>query len=117
MTSVTDRCVLALLLPGLPIFFAGCSLPPQHKYSYTCPDGYAFTVTYAGSNQPGDIAVFKDASGTLKLPRAPAASGARYSNGLVVYWSKGDEAMIRIGDEMAHQGCSTDPDQVSSPAT
>lgn len=99
------------------LLVAGCVLPPSHEYAHTCPDGYAFNIRYSGADDPGDVAFLEDASGQTKLPRAPAASGARYSNGATVFRSKGDEAMILDGDTVRHQGCSTDPDQASSGST
>jgi membrane-bound inhibitor of C-type lysozyme/uncharacterized membrane protein len=35
---------------------------------------------------------------TVALPRVEAASGARYAQGDVVFWSKGDEATLEIGE-------------------
>lgn len=99
---------IALKIWGLtPFLIAACSLPPQHRYAYECPDGYAFTITYSGTKDPGDVAILDDGSARTKLPRAPAASGARYSNGITAYWSKGDEATILVGGDPVHTGCST----------
>jgi membrane-bound inhibitor of C-type lysozyme/uncharacterized membrane protein len=35
---------------------------------------------------------------TVALPRVEAASGAKYAQGEVVFWSRGDEATLEIGD-------------------
>lgn len=103
------------LTPSLTVALlaTACTLPPQRTHTYACPDGYEFTIRYSGSDDPGDIAVLEDASGVVKLPRAPAASGERYSNGSIVFWSKGDEATILRRDEVLHGSCSTDLDRKS----
>jgi len=88
------------------LLLSSCVLPPQHTREYSCPDGYEFTIRYSGSEDPGDVARLEDESGTSKLPRAPAASGARYSNGVTTFWEKGDTAMILHGDEVMHEGCT-----------
>jgi membrane-bound inhibitor of C-type lysozyme len=106
------------LTAGIPATFvlliAACTIPPQHQQKFACPDGYQFTIRYSGSNDPGDVAILEDATGRIKLPRAPAASGARYSNGATVFWSKGDAAQILQGDIVEHADCSTNLDQASS---
>ncbi len=84
-----------------------CTKPWASTHEYTCPDGYAFTIAYSKTDNPGDIARLEDADGTTKLPRAPAASGARYSNGATVFWSKGDEALIEQAGRVVHKGCTT----------
>lgn len=96
---------MAALAAGLMI--AGCTLPPRHEYAYSCPDGYEFTITYSGADDPGDIAVLEEASGTTKLPRAPAASGAHYSNGVTVFRSQDDVATLTRGNESRHVDCTT----------
>ena len=93
---------------------SACTLPPQRAYEYVCPDGYKFSIKYSGDRDPGDVAILEDASRKLKLPRAPAASGERYSDGSTVFWSKGSEAMILRGTVVEHAGCSTNLDQAAS---
>jgi len=95
------------LAPALAaLLLAGCVLPPQHTRDYSCPDGYEFNIRYSGAEDPGDVALLEDESGVVKLPRAPAASGARYSNGITTFWEEGDSAMILRGEEVAHADCA-----------
>jgi len=84
-----------------------CTKPATKRYAYTCPDGYEFVIAYSGQSDPGDVAVLEDVSGTLQLPRTPAASGERYSNDSTIFWSKGDESMIQKEGKIAHQNCTT----------
>ena len=113
MTRSSNRARIAMMSIVASLATA-CTLPPQRTYEYVCPDGYEFSIRYSGSEDPGDIALLEDTSGRTKLPRAPAASGARYSDGVTVFWAKGDEAMILRGTVVEHSGCSTDLDQDSS---
>jgi putative lipoprotein len=41
---------------------------------------------------------------SLELPKAPAASGTRYSDGRSTFWSRGDEASLVLDGE-EHAGC------------
>ena len=33
----------------------------------------------------------------LSLPLVPSGSGAKYSEGIIVFWSKRDESLLEIG--------------------
>ena len=87
----------------------GCTKPWSSKYEYTCADDYTFTIRYAGTKHPGDIALFEDETRSVKLPRVPSASGERYSNEALEYFAKGDEAMIIESGVITHRDCSTEP--------
>jgi len=101
MPQLSARCLLVALLP-----LAACTKPWTPTREYTCPDGYAFTIAYSNTDNPGDIAILEDAHGTTKLPRAPAASGARYSNGATIFWNAGDEALIQQAGTIVHRECT-----------
>jgi putative lipoprotein len=58
---------------------------------YECGD-YDF-VTYSGA---GQVALYM-ANDQRVLPQVPAASGAKYSDDEVTFWSHGDEAMLNLG--------------------
>jgi membrane-bound inhibitor of C-type lysozyme len=87
------------------LVLTACTKPRAKAWAYSCPDGYTFTITYSNPDNAGDIAIFEDASGTTKLPRAVSASGAKYSNGATIFWSKGEEAMVTVADDVQHKGC------------
>jgi putative lipoprotein len=40
----------------------------------------------------------------VTLPRVPSGSGAQYSDGSATFWSKGEEALLRVDGE-EHAGC------------
>jgi membrane-bound inhibitor of C-type lysozyme len=95
----------ALIALGSMLALTACTKPRATASAYSCADGYTFTITYSNPDNAGDIAIFEDASGTTKLPRAVAASGAKYSNGATIFWSKGDEAMVTFAGDVQHKGC------------
>ena len=68
-------------------------------YVYECSDGFGFVASVQGEKAwlflPGK---------TISLPHVPSASGAKYSEDQITYWSKDDEALLTIGDEK-HTGC------------
>lgn len=75
---------------------------PTRTFVYECTDGFGFVARIAGEQAwvftPGQ---------SVALRRVPAASGARYSNGQTVFWSKGPEALLETG-EHAHRDCRND---------
>jgi membrane-bound inhibitor of C-type lysozyme len=60
--------------------------------SYGCVDGTTLIVAYLVSPDAVEI-TYADGRKQL-LPNVVAASGARYAEGGVEFWSKGDEAMF-----------------------
>ncbi len=96
---------IALIAISAILSVTACTKPRAKTWEYSCPDGYAFTITYSKPKNMGDIAILEDATGTTKLPRSISASGAQYSNGATTFWSKGDEAMIMVGGEIQHKNC------------
>ena len=69
---------------------------------YECADGYRFTVAVGP-----DSALLLLPAGPVRLPKARTASGARYQNEGVEFWSKGEEALLRR-DEVEHRACLSD---------
>ena len=70
--------------------------------TYQCADDITLDVVYNNANSTVMIGL---PDGTVELPRAEAASGARYSDGTTTFWSKGDEAFVEINDEIVYQDC------------
>lgn len=62
-------------------------------FVYECDDGSSFTARVEGEK-----AWLFLASGSTSLPHVPAASGAKFSDGTVTYWSKGESAMFERPD-------------------
>jgi membrane-bound inhibitor of C-type lysozyme/uncharacterized membrane protein len=68
-------------------------------YVYECSDGYGFVARI----QKEKAWLFLPKK-TASLPHVPSGSGAKFSEGQMTYWSKGDEALLEIGDEK-HTDC------------
>lgn len=66
-------------------------------FVYECSDGSQFTARIEGEQ-----AWLFLRSGTVSLPHVRAASGAKFSDGTITYWSKGDTALLeRPGQQRA----------------
>ena len=78
---------------------ASAAAPPGPRVlAYDCA-GFAFRVEVSRERArlllPGR---------SMTLPALPSASGAKYSDGSTTFWSKGDEASLRL-DGAEHSGC------------
>lgn len=60
---------------------------------YVCEGGTTFTVEFSDN---GDAALLTWEGEKRRLPRLISASGARYGDGQVTLWLKGDEAFIEV---------------------
>jgi membrane-bound inhibitor of C-type lysozyme len=69
---------------------------------FTCSDGTRVEVVYS---EKRDYAMVRLGDKSYKLKQIPAASGAKYSDGKVVFWNKGRGAFIEIGGEVVYDGC------------
>lgn len=88
-----------VLVPGL----AACSsIPEQPSQRWSCSDGAVAQVRYSDA---GGTLALSLGDETLILKRARSASGARYSDGRTIFWSKGTEAFIERDGEIVHRGC------------
>lgn len=70
-------------------------------YVYQCVDGLRFVARTEGET----ASVFLPGQ-TLHLPQVPAASGAKYSDGQVTLWGKGEEATFEF--DGARRACRND---------
>ena len=75
--------------------------------AFTCapPGEAAFTFTIR--NGPGEVGITlpeRFGGRSLVPPQVRAASGARFEEGSVVFWDKGDEALLQVGSQ-TFEGC------------
>lgn len=63
-------------------------------YVYACGDGLRFTARIEGEK-----AWLFLPSGTIDLPHVVAASGAKYSDGSVTFWTKGESATLERANQ------------------
>jgi heat shock protein HslJ len=87
--ALLAACAPATRPPASPAPEGGAGSAPPSTYVYRCEGDYRFSVTVA----PEGVAL-RTAGGTTELPRVVAASGTRYSNGSITFWSKGLEAQL-----------------------
>jgi len=66
-----------------------------HTFAYDCNDGTI--VTHLGPEDDA-ITVFLPGE-TVRLPHVPTASGAKYSDGTVTLWTKGNEVLLEVVGE------------------
>lgn len=99
------RLLFGLIGAGLGATLCGCHLmaPDQPNYdTYRCSNGFEFTVT---QYQNGEVLVLGLGNMAVEMTRVISASGAKYSDGTLVYWYHQGEAFIMEGETITHQGC------------
>lgn len=69
--------------------------------TYACDDGKGFTAQY----RDNDTVRATFGTKVLELPQVESASGARYSNGSVTIFTKGDTAFVEVGDQRLFSNC------------
>ncbi len=72
-----------------------------NKVTYKCEEGKGFVAAYLSNDDMRATFGSKE----FTLPKMEAASGAKYSNGSVTVFTKGDEAMVDLGDQAFFRGC------------
>jgi heat shock protein HslJ/membrane-bound inhibitor of C-type lysozyme len=65
--------------------------PPLRARSYECDGGLTLAITLPADVDAVDVSL---SDGRRRLPRVPAASEAKYTDGQVTFWSKGTEALV-----------------------
>jgi membrane-bound inhibitor of C-type lysozyme/uncharacterized membrane protein len=100
---------LIILVCLILVFLQSCAESKIHKdpsnnlisktYVYGCNGSYNFTARVENDN----VWLFLPDQ-TIKLPHISSGSGAKYSDGNKLFWSKGDEALLEIADKK-YQGC------------
>ncbi|HZI63351.1 MAG TPA: MliC family protein [Thermoanaerobaculia bacterium] len=80
-------------------------LPAGPQRAYLCADGFPFLVQIEGETAHVTL---PDRS--VALPLMPAASGSKYDDGEVLFWSQGPTALISADGEL-HRDCQPGPPQ------
>jgi putative lipoprotein len=94
---------LALLLGLSGCYRTAAEHQAPQVFTFNCESSYAFTVQFEG-----DTAILTLPDRTLRLPQVLSGSGARYSDGNVTFWNKGDTARLELGDRV-YESCRTTP--------
>jgi uncharacterized membrane protein len=103
------------MLAGVLLLLPGCQARPRpaghpenqgeaapapavgFTFVFECPDDYDFVVRLKG-----DTAWLFLPGQTVALPRMRTASGTKYSDAGITFWSRGEEARLELGDTTIH---------------
>ena len=83
--------------------FIGCEEEQGTAYEYACSAGRRIHVFVSDD---GKRATVRFGGDTFKLETVPSASGVKFSDGKVDFWSKGTEAFLQIEGETVCDGCA-----------
>ena len=102
-TAVFAILALGFITWGYKAFAPATPLSPLQKEetssiihaSYTCANNEAVHVSYDNTDPKNQKALFSSKKITERiLPHVISGSGARYSDGTYVWWSKGDTGFL-----------------------
>jgi membrane-bound inhibitor of C-type lysozyme len=102
---------LLMIIAGM---LAACAMSPElpdnsqprvEKVRYRCADGVAMSVTYTAGPQEGAAEMVWDGN-VFKLKQQISGSGARYGDGTLTLFTKGDEAFVQKGTETVLRDCN-----------
>lgn len=71
------------------------------SFTYQCDADKSFTAEFTD----GSVNLAFDDGQMMTLPQVPAASGAKYSDDLVTFWTQGDEGFVEANGEKTYQNC------------
>ena len=78
-------------------------LPAGPQRAYVCADGFPFLVQIEGETARVNLP-----DRAVALPLMSAASGAKYDDGEVMFWSHGQTALLSADGEL-HRDCRPGP--------
>lgn len=106
--KVEGKLMKKILILAVPFMLAGCSYYNQFvermntdTLEYQC-DQKPLTVHLNHTRQ--QVSFFYD-NQQLNLQQGLSASGARYTDGVYVFWSKGDNATVYKRDRIVLENC------------
>lgn len=73
-----------------------------NQVTFECADGQSFTAAFTTET----VTFTLPEQGEITLPRAEAASGAKYSDGTTTLWNKGTEAYVEVNGERVLSDCN-----------
>ncbi|MFM1841708.1 MAG: hypothetical protein RLZZ490_441 [Cyanobacteriota bacterium] len=93
---------LALMNLTLPALVQAQTVSVQ---TYQCSPSEKIVVKTVPGSQPTTLEVTLPDQRTVTLTQAESGSGAKYSNGSVTFWSKGNTALVEEGGEAKWKDC------------
>lgn len=76
---------------------------PYYPIAFACPRGDTIRVRFTADS--AYVVIPRD-NGPRALPHVVSGSGARYSDGTMTFWNKGDSAFVLRGDSVVMNGCA-----------
>jgi membrane-bound inhibitor of C-type lysozyme/heat shock protein HslJ len=70
--------------------------------TFVCPDGTSIPAVF---DNTADTVTVTLPDGAVTLPQVVSGSGARYSDGVITFWNKGDEALVEVNGEIVYEAC------------
>jgi membrane-bound inhibitor of C-type lysozyme len=98
----TGAISLALLTVTLPTVLQAQEAAVQ---IYQCSPSEKIVVKPIPGSQPLTLEVTLPDGRAVMLPQAESASGAKFSNGSITFWSKGNTALVEEEGELQWQDC------------
>jgi membrane-bound inhibitor of C-type lysozyme len=89
----------------------GLTFPPAAQsqdvsaQTYQCSPSEKIVVKTVPGSQPLTLDVTLPDGRAVTLPQAESASGSKYSNGSVTFWSKGNTALVEEGGNVKWKDC------------
>jgi membrane-bound inhibitor of C-type lysozyme len=91
----------AVVICGIAL--AACEQRPVGKvHVFRCAGGTIVKAIFTEADE--SMTMYLDKK-TYQLKHVPSASGAKYTDGKVVFWNKGKNAFIQIEGEVVADGC------------
>lgn len=110
------KCVMTLALAGM-LLLSACAHDLSEKTTgphgkkpvfYRCDSGRSIVVWF----EPEQVQLQMEPDGKARtLAAVPAASGARYSDGILSFWTKGSDAVVEQGGKVMVGGCKRNAEQ------
>jgi len=98
---------LKYLIASLFLFFASCQ---QETISFQCHNSIFLQVTPNKNWSEITLEVYEGEVKAFekRMPKVMSASGIKFQQGELIFWSKGNRAFVTLGDSTIYDGCSSE---------
>ena len=107
--KTSQSCQVAIGAISLALISLTLASPTQAQdapvQTYQCSPSEKLVVKTVPGSQPLTLEVTLPDQRTVTLPQDQSASGAKYSNGSITFWSKGNTALVEEGGEPKWKDC------------
>ena len=99
--SLVCTAIISCSTPSEPEENVTNEVPPV---TYFCSDTTEIKISRSPTSVPPTVTLTIDGESAV-LEQGPAASGAKFSDGNLTWWEKGDTGLIMLGNETIHRDC------------